>query len=84
MDLLYHRAHAAANFRLRKLGGGRFAVHCHPVTIVFLLTEHCNARCVHCDIWKNCQAEEPPSLQRMNDCLRDLRRWLGPPPCQYR
>lgn len=75
---LYKRCHEAINFRLRTFAGGRFASHCRPVTIVFLLTEHCNARCVHCDLWKNAGVEESPSVEQLKTCLQDLRRWLGP------
>ncbi len=78
MNLLYNRIHGAANYRLRKFAGGRYAAHCRPVTVVFLLTEHCNARCIHCDIWKNKDAEDVPTLQQLKDCLQDLRQWLGP------
>jgi MoaA/NifB/PqqE/SkfB family radical SAM enzyme len=45
---------------------------------MFLLTEHCNARCVHCDIWNNKGQEDTPSVEQLKACLRDLRRWLGP------
>jgi len=45
---------------------------------MFLLTEHCNARCVHCDIWKNKGHEDTPSVEQLKACLQDLRRWLGP------
>lgn len=75
---LYNRGYAAANFRLRSFAGGKLAAHCRPVTIVFLLTERCNARCLHCDIWKNSGIEDIPSLQQRKTCLRELRKWLGP------
>ncbi len=52
--------------------------HCRPTSIVFLLTERCNARCVHCDIWKNRGREDGPSSEQWKTVLSDLRRWLGP------
>src|SRR5262245_15995751 len=72
------RAHAAANYRLRTIAGGRFASHCRPTEIAILLTERCNARCLHCDIWKNRGKEATPSVDQWKTTMRDLRRWLGP------
>jgi MoaA/NifB/PqqE/SkfB family radical SAM enzyme len=43
-----------------------------------LLTERCNARCLHCDIWKNRGKENVPSPDEWKAVVRDLRRWLGP------
>lgn len=74
----YKRCYEAANYRLRDFAGGRLAAHCRPVSIMFLLSEHCNARCVHCDIWKNRGPEETPSVERLKASLLELRRWLGP------
>jgi MoaA/NifB/PqqE/SkfB family radical SAM enzyme len=45
---------------------------------MFLLTELCNARCVHCDIWKNQGKEDSPSAGQWLKVLDDLRSWLGP------
>ena len=42
------------------------------------LDRRCNARCVHCDIWKNRGKESLPSVENWKATLRDLRRWLGP------
>ena len=41
------------------------------------MTERCNARCIHCDIWKNRGQEDRPDLDQWKTVLRDLRRWLG-------
>jgi MoaA/NifB/PqqE/SkfB family radical SAM enzyme len=72
------RLHASVNYRLRTFAGGRLASHCRPTSIAILLTERCNARCVHCDIWKNRGKENMPSALEWKDTMRDLRRWLGP------
>jgi len=72
------RARAAVNYRLRTIAGGRLASRCRPTAIAILLTERCNARCLHCDIWKNRGKEESPSLEQWKTVVRDLRRWLGP------
>lgn len=42
------------------------------------MTERCNARCIHCDIWKNRGSEDRPSSEEWQTLLRDLRDWLGP------
>jgi len=75
---LYRHAHAGLNYRLRSLLGGRYADRCRPTDIGFMLTNLCNARCVHCDIWKNKGNEDCPSPERYRAILSELRSWLGP------
>lgn len=75
---LYRRIYTGLNYRVRTMGGGRFASYCRPTSIALLMTERCNARCIHCDIWKNRGREERPTLDQWRQVLTDLRRWLGP------
>jgi MoaA/NifB/PqqE/SkfB family radical SAM enzyme len=42
------------------------------------MTERCNARCIHCDIWKNRGNEDRPSLDQWRVLMADLKAWLGP------
>jgi MoaA/NifB/PqqE/SkfB family radical SAM enzyme len=77
------RVHAAVNYRLRTFAGGRLASYCRPTSISILLTERCNARCLHCDIWKNRGKEATPGVDRWKATMRDLRRWLGPVPVVF-
>lgn len=72
------RVSESVNYRLRTLGGGRFASYVRPVCPLILLTELCNARCIHCDIWKNRGKEDSPSLDQWKAAVSDLRSWLGP------
>lgn len=74
----YRRAYEALNYQLRSRAGGRFAAHCRPTSIIFLLTERCNARCLHCDIWKSKGGEQTATVGEWKTVLRDLRKWLGP------
>jgi MoaA/NifB/PqqE/SkfB family radical SAM enzyme len=74
----YAKIYEGVNYRLRSLAGGRLAARCRPASIVFLLTERCNARCLHCDIWKNRGQEDSPSPEQWKQVLIDLRHWLGP------
>ncbi len=74
----YRRAYLGVNYRLRDWMGGRFAGYCRPTSISILLTNRCNARCVHCDIWKNRGREDTPAVPEWKTVLTDLRRWLGP------
>lgn len=78
LQQLYKRVYEGANYRLRDVAGGRFASHCRPTSIVFLLTELCTAKCVHCDIWKNRFKEDTPTAEQWRQVMTDLRRWLGP------
>ncbi len=77
-DWLYKRAYEAWNHRLRSLAGGRWASSCKPTSIILLLTERCNAKCLHCDIWKNRGKEDTPTLEQWQQVMRDFRDWLGP------
>lgn len=75
---IYNKLFEGINYRLRTVAGGRYANHCRPVTPLILLTELCNARCVHCDIWKNRGKEESPTVEQWKKMVSDLREWLGP------
>jgi MoaA/NifB/PqqE/SkfB family radical SAM enzyme len=48
-----------------------------PTFVCFKLSERCNSKCVHCDIWKN-QYEEPLTTDQWLHTTDELRRWLGP------
>jgi MoaA/NifB/PqqE/SkfB family radical SAM enzyme len=74
----YRRFYEGINYRLRTFAGSRMAAWCRPTSIALLMTERCNARCIHCDIWKNRGRENPPELGEWKTVLLDLRRWLGP------
>ena len=74
----YKRVYDSVNYRLRTIAGGRFADHCRPTSIIILLTEICNAKCVHCDIWKNTDREDSATVDTWKQVLSDMRRWLGP------
>jgi MoaA/NifB/PqqE/SkfB family radical SAM enzyme len=77
---IYRRTYQKPNYYLRTLAGGRWADHCLPTDISILMTNLCNAKCVHCDIWKNKGKDETPTLQQYQTALSGLRRWLGPVP----
>ena len=77
---LYRRAYLGINYRLRTFAGGRFADYCRPTDIGFMMTNLCNARCVHCDIWKNKGKDDTPTPEQYKTVLSDLRSWLGPVP----
>jgi len=74
----YRRVYMGLNYRLRNLGGGRFAERCRPTDIGFMMTNLCNARCVHCDIWKNKGKDDTPTPEQYRAVLAEIRSWLGP------
>lgn len=78
LNQAYSRIYQGINYRLRTLASGRLASHCRPTSIVILLTELCNAKCLHCDIWKNRGKEDSPSPEQWKQVLSDIRHWLGP------
>jgi len=75
---LYRRVSVSVNYRVASANGGRWAAHCRPTDIFFLMTNICNARCVHCDIWKNKGREDTPTVDEYKAVLTGLRQWLGP------
>jgi MoaA/NifB/PqqE/SkfB family radical SAM enzyme len=77
---IYRRAYLAWNYWLRTANGGRWTDHCRPTDIALLMTNLCNAKCVHCDIWKNKGREETPTVEQYKLALSELRAWLGPAP----
>ena len=78
MGDLYRRAYMGFNYRLRTFAGGRLAAHCRPTDIGFMMTNLCNAKCVHCDIWKNKGRDDTPTPEQYKTTLSQLRSWLGP------
>jgi MoaA/NifB/PqqE/SkfB family radical SAM enzyme len=72
------RLHEGISYGLRTFAGGRLSSYCRPTSIVLMLTDRCNARCIHCDIWKNRGQEDRPSLEQWRAVISDLREWLGP------
>lgn len=77
IDEFVMRLHERVNAELRTVAHGRWAHHCRPTWIDFLITERCNARCVHCDIWKNRGQEDSPTPEQWKSVLSDLRAWVG-------
>lgn len=78
LALAYKRIYEGFNYRLRTFGSERWADYCRPTSITLSMTERCNARCVHCDIWKNTGPEEILPPEKWKTLLSDLRAWLGP------
>src|SRR5215472_7383619 len=75
---LYDTGYRGLQNGLRTLANGRFAGRCRPVSPMIQLTARCNARCVHCDIWKNKGGELSPTVEQWKSMLREMRDWLGP------
>src|SRR5882762_3508815 len=74
----YRRAYMSANYRLRNIAGGKWADHCRPTDINILLTNLCNAKCVHCDIWKNKGKDDTPTVDQYKATLTETHEWMGP------
>jgi MoaA/NifB/PqqE/SkfB family radical SAM enzyme len=72
------RTHQGLNTLVRRLGGGRLSSYVRPVCPLILVTERCNAKCVHCNIWQNRGKEDSPSFEEWKTLVSDLRSWLGP------
>ena len=83
MKLTWQRIAGALNSRIVYIGGSRFGGLCRPAGATFLLTERCNAKCLHCDIWKNRGIEKSPGLEGWSKVLRDLHSWVGPIPIVF-
>jgi len=75
---LQRRTYMGFNYRLRTLAGGKWADRCRPTDLAFLMTNLCNAKCVHCDIWKNKGKDDSPTVDQYKATLSEIRSWLGP------
>lgn len=75
---VYRRLYLAVNYRMRVAFAGRLAHLCRPTSIAILLTKRCNARCIHCNIWKTGRSNDDLTLKDYGTFLSDLRAWLGP------
>jgi MoaA/NifB/PqqE/SkfB family radical SAM enzyme len=72
------RTYEGLNSLLRRLEGGRLSSYLRPARPLILLTERCNSKCVHCNIWQNRGKEDSPTLGQWKTLVSDLRSWLGP------
>ena len=55
--------------------GGKFG---KPSEVILLLTNRCNARCVHCYSWKMPTTDDEMNYDQWRKTLDQLRSWLGP------
>lgn len=78
LERFYRRSYQGINYLLRSKLGGRFAAYSRPTSISLLLTNYCNAHCVHCEIWKNRRLDAELGFEDWKRLLTDLRSWLGP------
>src|ERR1700682_6156071 len=75
---VYRRAYLGINYRLRTAAGGRWANQCRPTDIGIMMTNLCNAKGVHCDIWKNKGRDDTPTPEQYKQTLSEMRSCLGP------
>jgi MoaA/NifB/PqqE/SkfB family radical SAM enzyme len=77
LDHVRARVSGIINSRLAPFAarGGKNLVK--PTYICFKLSERCNSKCVHCDIWKN-QQEDPLTTHEWFCTLDNIREWVGP------
>src|SRR5947209_17354128 len=78
LSQVYRRVYEGVNYRMRTFAGGRYADRCRPTSIGIMVTNRCNAKCLHCDIWKNRGQEDTPTLDDWKRMVGELREWLGP------
>lgn len=64
--------------RLQPLAARRWKNLCNPASVMHKLTLRCNARCVHCDIWKREYSLDELTTSEVKKLYVQLREWLGP------
>jgi MoaA/NifB/PqqE/SkfB family radical SAM enzyme len=57
-----------------KTGGG----YGRPTYVILLLTNRCNARCVHCHSWQIKPTDDEMTIEQWKQTLNQLKSWLGP------
>ena len=77
-DLMRARLKTAKNNRLMKFSAEYGKNMVNPTWVCLMLTERCNSKCVHCDLWKCDASQEELTTEEWKATLEDLSRWLGP------
>jgi MoaA/NifB/PqqE/SkfB family radical SAM enzyme len=77
IDLFRARVSGAINSRLAPLAAKFGKNLVKPAYICLKLSERCNSKCVHCDIWKN-QEEDTLTTDQWIRALDNIREWMGP------
>jgi MoaA/NifB/PqqE/SkfB family radical SAM enzyme len=49
-----------------------------PTYVILLLTNRCNAQCLHCHSWKLRSVDEELTTNDWHSVINQLRKWLGP------
>ena len=49
-----------------------------PNVICLIITEKCNYKCLHCDIWKTKKTKKELTFNQWKDVITKLHDWLGP------
>ena len=49
-----------------------------PTDVIILLTNRCNARCLHCHSWKLDSKISELTTNEWKKTLKELHKWLGP------
>lgn len=53
--------------------------HKLPCNFVFNITDHCNLKCRHCDIWRNAKEDNNElSIEQWKEVAKKIHAWVGP------
>ena len=77
LDVLRARLSSLEHSRLAPFAAQHHKNLVKPTSICLKLSERCNSKCVHCDIWKN-RREDALTTEQWLRTLDGIRRWLGP------
>jgi AdoMet-dependent heme synthase len=66
------------NYRLQNFAARRAKNLVKPTFICFKLSERCNSKCVHCDIWIHNKDEGELSTEQWKAVMDNIRSWAGP------
>jgi MoaA/NifB/PqqE/SkfB family radical SAM enzyme len=77
LDRVRARVSEIINTRLHPIAARYDKNWAKPTFICCKLSERCNSKCVHCDIWKN-QEEDALTTEQWFRTLDNLRQWVGP------
>jgi MoaA/NifB/PqqE/SkfB family radical SAM enzyme len=72
------RVYGIVNSRLNRLLKGPLYYFARPVFLCFKLTERCNSKCVHCNIWHNYDDSKELATDDWIHIINNLREWTGP------
>lgn len=78
LDIFRSRIYSFKNSRLQRLNNPFLENFRKPTFLCLKLTEKCNSKCIHCDIWKQDRGNNELTTNEWLNAIDNIRKWTGP------